>query len=445
MSQVMNPQEVMRISILGYNFADWVKQFKEAFKKSDGTYDYMAYLAQLNNPSGFFLLKGSIGSDETNDFLNSLLTPTLDRIEIVGGMGQKGGGILTIIILLLILNLFAAAIQSSLITNTAAKAELEFRNANRDVNPHEDIKKPETVEGWLWNTEPTDKQMKEYKKAVYLQDQLRTLMHNADLEAETNKQVILREQDRKDAVAAAREQLDAELRKRELDFKIEQEKSKTNKDLEELRIKEKYTKKELTEAEKRNDALTAQFEKVVREFTDLQGKWKDSFMETELWKRNCLLLGFAGCFGYIVSTQMQRTRKNYMIGPQYLIPKMQGLIVMGINNGNIVQVYNPETGTKNYWTNQATIDQLSAALGLMVGNMLQAASIGNNNNNNNDGNGAGALGYDPSMRSSSGALGYDPSMRSSSGALGYDPSMRRRGGRKTRRLKKLKKINNKTR
>jgi hypothetical protein len=68
----------------------------------------------------------------------------------------------------------------------------------------------------------------------------------------------------------------------------------------------------------------------------------------------------------------------------------------------------------------------------MVGNiMLQAASIGNNNNNN-DGNGAGAL-------------GYDPSMRSSSGALGYDPGMRRRGGRKTRRLKKLKKINNKTR
>jgi hypothetical protein len=251
--------------------------------------------------------------------------------------------------------------------------------------------------------------------------------------------VLLREQDRKDVVAADERKQNAQLMNKEFDFRIEQEKSKTKQEListqgqlEESKIRENYTKRQLTEAEKRNNVLTTQFEKLVHEFTDLKEKWKDSFMEVAAWKMNCLLLGFAGCFGYIVTTQIQSRRKNYMIGPQYLIPKMQSLIVMGINNGNIVQVYNPETGTKNYWTNQATIDQLSAALGAMVGNiMLQAASIGNNNNNN-DGNGAGAL-------------GYDPSMRSSSGALGYDPGMRRRGGRKTRRLKKLKKINNKTR
>ena len=420
MSQVMNPQEVMRISVLGYNFADWVKQFKEAFKKSDGTYDYMAYLAQLNNPSGFFLLNGSIGSDETNDFLNSLLTPTLDRIEIVGGMGQKGGGIL-IIILLLILTLFAAAIDSSLTTNTAAKELEEFRKVNPLVDAYEDIQEPEVIKGWLWNTEPTPQQKQEFKKALSKQAQLQELIYRANLEAEKNQAITLKEQDRLD---------------KESEAKLEQARSETQKKLNKLegelvlaqgQLESKnreliQAKEELTEAQNRNNVLTTELEKYF-------SKFKDAWMEAEVWKRNCLLLGFSGCFAYIVTSEMQRNRKNYMIGPQYLIPKMQGLIVMGINNGNIVQVYNPETGTKNYWTNKATIDQLSAALGLMVGNMLQAALSGNNNN---DGNGAGAL-------------GYDPSMRSSSGALGYDPGMRRRGGRKTRRLKKLKKINNKTR
>ena len=437
MSQVMNPDEVMRISVLGYNFADWVKQFKEAFKKSDGTYDYMAYLAQLNNPSGFFLLNGSIGSDETNDFLNSLLTPTLDRIEIVGGMGQKGGGIL-IIILLLILTLFAAAIDSSLTTNTAAKAELEFRKANPLVNPQEDIKKPETKVGWLWNTEPTQKQMNEYKKAVSLQDQLRTLMYNAEQEAETNRQVTLREQDRNDmkeasAAAVATENARGEnaRKNKELDFKLEQERSKTRQDLvstqgqlEESRRREQQAKRDLTEAEKRTNAVTTQFEKVVRDFTDLKGKWKDSFMEAEAWKRNCLLLGLAGCFGYIVSTQIQRHRKNYMVGQQYLtgVPDM---VETGIRNGNIVQVYNQETRTTDYWTNQATIDILNAGLELVFNRFAAQGNRGiaynNNNNNNNNGNGYGALGY------------------------GNNLLVRRRGGRKTRRLKKMKKINNKTR
>ena len=83
MSQILNPEKIMRISVLGYNFADWVKQFKKAFKQSDGTYDYMAYFSQLNNPGGFYLLIGSIGLDETNQFLNSLLTPTIDKIEIL--------------------------------------------------------------------------------------------------------------------------------------------------------------------------------------------------------------------------------------------------------------------------------------------------------------------------------------------------------------------------
>ena len=83
MSEVMNISNVMKISVLGYNFADWIKQFNTAFKQSDGKYNYMEYLSKLNNPAAYYILAGRLGSEEANNFLNELLTPTMNSIVAV--------------------------------------------------------------------------------------------------------------------------------------------------------------------------------------------------------------------------------------------------------------------------------------------------------------------------------------------------------------------------
>jgi hypothetical protein len=183
----MDTSDLMKLSVLGYNFADWVKQFKKAFKQPDGTYDYMAYFSQLNNPVGFFLLDGRLSVDEANVFLNSVVTSTINSIEVVGGKRQKGGCGPTckMFILMFIFLLFMSSIDSSLAGISQDKLN-DFKRKNPGVNL-EKIPKPEGKKGLIWDTPPSDLEMAEWNSALNLQNELEKLISAAKSEAKSEE------------------------------------------------------------------------------------------------------------------------------------------------------------------------------------------------------------------------------------------------------------------
>jgi hypothetical protein len=108
MTELTNINNIMDISISGYQFSNWITKFKKNYKQSDGNYDYMSYLLSLNNPSSFYLIAGRIGEEEGNIFLNKLLTSSINNITVIGKKSQMesqmgGGGGLLIFILLVVL------------------------------------------------------------------------------------------------------------------------------------------------------------------------------------------------------------------------------------------------------------------------------------------------------------------------------------------------------
>jgi hypothetical protein len=108
MTELTNINNIMDISISGYQFSNWITKFKKNYKQSDGNYDYMSYLSSLNNPSSFYLIAGRIGEEEGNIFLNKLLTSSINNITVIGKKSQMesqmgGGGGLLIFILLVVL------------------------------------------------------------------------------------------------------------------------------------------------------------------------------------------------------------------------------------------------------------------------------------------------------------------------------------------------------
>lgn len=421
MSQILNPEKIMRISVLGYNFADWVKQFKKAFKQSDGTYDYMAYFSQLNNPGGFYLLIGSIGLDETNQFLNSLLTPTIDKIEIVGGMSQKGGGTMMFTILFLIFIMFMSAIESSLAGEYFEQLK-QFRKQYPHVNSIEELKEPETVKGWLWNTPPTKEQMKAWDKEVSLQRQLRDHIKAAEDEA-GSKQAF--EQKLIDAgITLENVKLKGEL-------KAEKEKGEYLKNQNNILIKA------LDDAKNTIGVLVNKTDVILKELNvvtnELNQKTKEVYvalLEVEQWKRYALMAGVGVGTAMFVANLYQRNKKIYFVGPQFTSFRgTNALVKMYQDQGKIVSVMNPTTGTDQLWTDIDTFNALNAALGAAVSLLGESPNaIGNNNG------GPGRLG----IGNNYGGPGRPE--------IGYNNQVaRRRGGRKTRKLRKSKKINNKTR
>ena len=421
MSQILNPEKIMRISVLGYNFADWVKQFKKAFKQSDGTYDYMAYFSQLNNPGGFYLLIGSIGLDETNQFLNSLLTPTIDKIEIVGGMSQKGGGTMMFTILFLIFIMFMSAIESSLAGEYFEQLK-QFRKQYPHVNSIEDLKEPETVKGWLWNTPPTKEQMEAWNKEVSLQRRLRDLIYFSEDERRSDQ--AFKNKLIETGITSKNEKLEGELKAKKGELKAVEEK------VEDL-------KNQNNNLNKANGVLVEKVDQIVKEFkvvtNELTQKTKEVYvalLEVEQWKRYALMAGVGVGTAMFVANLYQRNKKIYFVGPQFTSFRgTNALVKMYQDQGKIVSVMNPTTGTDQLWTDIDTFNALNAALGAAVSLLGESPNaIGNNNG------GPGRLG----IGNNYGGPGRNE--------IGYNNQVaRRRGGRKTRKLRKSKKINNKTR
>jgi hypothetical protein len=102
MTELTNINNIMDISISGYQFSNWITKFKKNYKQSDGNYDYMSYLSSLNNPSSFYLIAGRIGEEEGNIFLNKLLTSSINNVTVIGKKSQMGGGGGLLIFILLV-------------------------------------------------------------------------------------------------------------------------------------------------------------------------------------------------------------------------------------------------------------------------------------------------------------------------------------------------------
>jgi hypothetical protein len=421
MSQILNPEKIMRISVLGYNFADWVKQFKKAFKQSDGTYDYMAYFSQLNNPGGFYLLIGSIGLDETNQFLNSLLTPTIDKIEIVGGMSQKGGGTMMFTILFLIFIMFMSAIESSLAGEYFEQLK-QFRKQYPHVDSIVELKEPEVVVGYLWNTYPTKAQKAAYNTEVTLQRQLRDLITAA--QGEAGSKMAFENKLIDQGITLKVSKLEGEVKAADVKVKtLETDKANLIAALEEA-------KNTIGVLVNKTDVILKELNVAANELNQKTKEVYAALLEVEQWKRYALMAGVGVGTAMFVANLYQRNKKIYFVGPQFTSFRgTNALVKMYQEQGKIVSVMNPTTGTNQLLTDIDTFNALNAALGAAVTLLGESPNaIGNNYS----GPGRNAIGNN---YSGPGRL-----------EIGYNNQVARRsGGRKTRKLRKSKKINNKAR
>ena len=336
MSQLMDTSDLMKLSVLGYNFAEWVKQFKKAFKQSDGTYDYMAYFAQLNNPVGFFLLDGRLGVDETNAFLNSVVTPTINSIEVVGGKIQKGGCGPTckMFILMFIFLLFMSSIDSSL-AGVAQDNLKDFKRKNPSVNL-ETIPKPEGAVGWLWNTPPTPSKMAEWNNALEKQKELDQLISAADKEAQEKEgkmqEMRYRAQEVSGQQALISKAIDAARGSGDVLARLAADQINA---LVELANKTEF-----------------QSMRVDKHIQQLINSMAENFT-TNLYAGGVTAACALGAIIYFLNTK--KSMKITLIQIQYFWPQIQA----GLERGDIKQITNSETGMIEYYTSPAIADTLS--------------------------------------------------------------------------------------
>ena len=159
MSEIMKISKVMEISVLGYNFASFIKDFKKAYIQPDGTYDYMSYIA-IVDPASYFMLANNLGSvDIANNYLNAMLTQTINNISVVNGGKKMKGGVNFISTIFTIGLLFLTGIQSSLAAETSHEAQRELDDFYRIKGLTGPMSEPQTIEGWFWNTKPTKQQL----------------------------------------------------------------------------------------------------------------------------------------------------------------------------------------------------------------------------------------------------------------------------------------------
>ena len=103
----------MDIDVGGIKFSQFVKAFKEAYRLTDTTYDYMAYLKVVDCASYCSLMEQY---NNPNDVLNLFITPELNSIDIVGRgkkrKNMKGGqGSFFILVILLFSRTLASLYQ----------------------------------------------------------------------------------------------------------------------------------------------------------------------------------------------------------------------------------------------------------------------------------------------------------------------------------------------
>ena len=184
MSEIMKISKVMEISVLGYNFASFIKDFKKAYIQPDGTYDYMSYIA-IVDPASYFMLANNLGDvGIANNYLNAMLTQTINNISVVNGGKKMKGGVNFISTIFTIGLLFLTGIQSSLAAETSHEAQRELDDFYRIKGLTGPMSEPQTIEGWFWNTKPTKQQLALFTK----QEQLRLA---AGKESDENEAIIM--------------------------------------------------------------------------------------------------------------------------------------------------------------------------------------------------------------------------------------------------------------
>ena len=159
MSEIMKISKVMEISVLGYSFASFIKDFKKAYIQPDRTYDYMSYIAVVD-PASYFMLANNLGDvGIANNYLNAMLTQTINNISVVNGGKKMKGGVNFISTIFTIGLLFLTGIQSSLAAETSHEAQRELDDFYRIKGLTGPMSEPQTIEGWFWNTKPTKQQL----------------------------------------------------------------------------------------------------------------------------------------------------------------------------------------------------------------------------------------------------------------------------------------------
>jgi len=432
MSEVVDISKIMKFSVLGFNFADWIKDFKEAFRQSDGTYDYMAYFSQLNNPVAFYLLIGRLGSEKANDFLNSAITPTIDRIEVVGGRKQKGGcgPMCKMFTFIFILLLFMSSIDSAFAGVNKDNLD-DFKKNNPNVNINQ-IEKPDGKKGWLWNSSPTQKQMDEYNKAIDKQKTLNNLIKLAGEEQQQNQKLEGQKLDVK------QRELEAKQREQELERqKIDVDKIKARSTNENTQIFANMFRSSVDSFARNSE----QMKNLLQENFDIR-------VSMEEMKTYVYTFGVTAVCGMVALIYLIPTQKNILI-PNSTVVLLRPNIDAGINTKDIIMINDTVSGVPNYYTSQQHMNLLNnilnatphAVIGYNQYNQGQNNQVQNNQGQNNQG-----LGYNapfelprgiPAGFGDRGAAVYSNSnaVRPPGRFIGDG-----RGGKRTRKIRKSRKI-----
>lgn len=164
----------MDIQIFGITFADFLRAFKKAYKLSDGTYDYMAFLKDADCASYCGLMSTY---KNPNEILNMLITPSLNNIQIINGgkKKMKGGGgyqllLIGLMYILTISNIFAGPIHEIFINKYGNDPKTwPKKPENQPIEPGN------RWNGFIITLGPSASSMKAYKEA------------SAQFEADTEK------------------------------------------------------------------------------------------------------------------------------------------------------------------------------------------------------------------------------------------------------------------
>lgn len=156
----------MDIEVLGIKFSNFISAFKEAYRLTDTTYDYMSYLKVVDCASYCSLMEQY---NNPNDVLNLFITPQLDSIDIVGGgrknKNMKGGqGMVFVLVLLL----FSRAL-ANLYQGPAYEEILRKYGNDPAAWPKEPGSQPQYPKGWdlfFFTLNPSQKSIDEYNQAL---------------------------------------------------------------------------------------------------------------------------------------------------------------------------------------------------------------------------------------------------------------------------------------
>ena len=312
MSEIMKISKVMEISVLGYSFASFIKDFKKAYIQPDRTYDYMSYIAVVD-PASYFMLANNLGDvGIANNYLNAMLTQTINNISVVNGGKKMKGGVDNFIPMIFTIGLlFLTGIQSSLAAETSHKDQRALDNFFR-INGGP-MSKPQTIVGYFWNTKPDPKQ-------VALFDEQQELIRAAGTESDTNEAII-----------------------REEEGKIQQN----------LGMAQIQATKEVNLAEIPGQAMIDVYDEVIN-ITNQSNKEKiDLINEFNDFKMAATVAFAGGALGFYVLNEKTKNDKTIEI-QQYMLDMLPHDIAALVETGDVI-VDNKKHKTSSKYLNYLTI------------------------------------------------------------------------------------------